>query len=43
MLQSVWASLLKIGITFAGFKLAVKIPVENDKLTISDIGLLRGV
>ena len=39
----VWSSFLKIGITFAVFKLAGKIPVENDKLAISDKGLLRGV
>ena len=43
LLQLVWSSFLKIGIKFAVFKLAGKIPVENDKLAISDIGLLRGV
>ena len=36
-------SFLKIGITFAVFKLVGKIPVENDKLAISDIVLLGGV
>ena len=34
---------LIIGIIFAIFKFAGKIPVENDKLAISNIGLLRGV
>ena len=38
-----WASFLKIGITFAVFRFAGKIPVENDKLAISDIGVMRGV
>ena len=28
---------------FAVFRMAGKIPVENDKLAISDTGLLRGV
>ena len=43
LLQLMWSSFLKIGITFAVFKLPGKIPVENGKLAISDIVLLRGV
>ena len=38
-----WSFFLKIAITFAVFRLVGKIPVVNDKLAITDIGLLRGV
>ena len=40
-MKKVWSSFLNIGITFATFKLSGKLPVENDKFPISDIGLLR--
>ena len=36
-------SFLNIGITFAIFKLLGKVPDENDKLAINDIGLLSAV
>ena len=39
----VGSSLFNIGITFATFKLSRKLPVENGKNTISDIGLFRAV
>ena len=39
----VWSPFLNIGITFATFKLSERLLVENDKFTISDIGLLRAV
>ena len=35
--------LFNIGITFATFKLSGKLPVENGKNTISEIGLFRAV
>ena len=38
LLKLVWSSFLKIRITFAVFRLTGKIPVENDRLAISDIG-----
>ena len=37
------SSFLNIGVTFAIFKLSGKLPVENDKFAISDIGLPRAV
>ena len=36
-------SFLKIGVTFANFKLLRKVPDENDKLAMNDIGLLSAV
>ena len=39
----VWLSFLNIGITFAIFKLLRKVPDENDKLAMNDIGLLSAV
>ena len=40
-MEKVWSSFLNIGITFATFKLSGKLPVENDKFLVSEIGLLR--
>ena len=37
------SSFLNIGITFAIFKLSGKVPDENDRLAINDIGLLSAV
>ena len=37
------SSFLNIGVTFAIVKLSGKLPVENDKFAISDIGLPRAV
>ena len=39
LLQFCWSPFLKIGITFACFKVSEKVPDEKDKLIRSDIGL----
>ena len=39
----VQSSFLNIGITLAIFELLGKVPDENDKLVINDIGLLSAV
>ena len=37
------SSFLNMGIIFAIFKLLGKVPDENDKLAVNDIGLLSAV